>query len=293
MAFQKDVFGPTANRRPAVVSRRPLSSSSACTRACCARSIRSSLFAALGCHPATNTMSSRSSRAGGYAPVPLTEPPAERFVAAQSTRPAPAVRVKPTWGSWLAALPHTLFWVACGIFVLIHTEMIEVVQHDPRVNQVWCVIFALQGCFFTRLNVCERAPRLYRPMLNPSRLDSRMNLLCLTCKQQARICSRMLCRRHCHFPLLFPLCSLRAGTRRRGLSRELSSTHTDSHADELFVLYRARVILMLSRFCLFRMLNFLFFSSSTRSHKFVFYSHPLCFPWQLYQLHRFVLPADS
>ena len=104
--------------------------------------------------------------------------------------------------------------------------------------------------------MCERAPRLYRPMLNPSRLDSRMNLLCFACKQQARICSRMLCRRHCHFPLLFPLCSLRAGTRRRGLSRELSSTHSDSHADELFVLYRVRVILMLSRSCLFRMLIF-------------------------------------
>ncbi len=78
--------------------------------------------------------------------MPL-EPPAERFAAApnSSARPAPAVRVKPTWGTWLSALPHTLFWVACGIFVLIHTEMIDVVQHDPRVNQVWCVIACLRG----------------------------------------------------------------------------------------------------------------------------------------------------
>jgi hypothetical protein len=127
-------------------------------------------------------------------------------------------------------------------------------------------------------NVCERAPRLYRPMLNQPRFDSRMNLLCFTCKQQARICSRMLCRRHCHFPLLFPLCSLRAGTRRRGLSRELSSAHPDSHADELFVLYRVRVYLDVVPLLFISNANFLFISSSTRSHKFVFYSHPLRFP---------------
>ena len=80
-------------------------------------------------------------------------------------------------------------------------------------------------------------------------------------EQQARICGSLLCRGHCHISLLFPLCSLRAGPRRRGLSRELSSDDSNCHADELFMLCWVRLILFAFCSCSCSFLNAVLFLS--------------------------------
>jgi hypothetical protein len=75
-----------------------------------------------------------------------------RVVAGATGGSQPAEPVKPaekpvivqpqkrTWSAWLFSFTEAVVWICFGWFIMHHTRMLEILQHDDRVSMLWLTL---------------------------------------------------------------------------------------------------------------------------------------------------------